>query len=67
MSTTLLDHETATVCLEDVAIAEPITAIPVKPSRSITVALTFLIGCVTLLMAVVAFLLLKHPQQTEKE
>lgn len=61
MSITPLDHEIATTTKKDAA--EHIT--PAKPSRSITVALTFLIGCVTLLMTGFAIILPVFPQRLQ--
>jgi DHA1 family multidrug resistance protein-like MFS transporter len=65
MLTTLLDQETATGTKEDVVIAEPITAPPVKQSRPITIALTFLIGCVTLVMTGFAIIMPVFPQRLQ--
>src|SRR5947207_4995466 len=63
MSTMLLDHETATV--EDAVIAESITTSPAKTSRRITIALTFLIGCVTLSMTGFAIIMPVFPQRLQ--
>src|SRR5207244_8993501 len=63
MTTAVLEHETVNLPLEDVVSARPITASPVKPSRSITVALTFLLGCVTLMMTGFAVILPVFPQR----
>ena len=65
MLTTLLDQETAIGTKEDVVIAEPITALPVKQSRPITIALTFLIGCVTLVMTGFAIIMPVFPQRLQ--
>ena len=63
MSTMLLDHGTATV--EDAVVAESITTSPAKTSRRITIALTFLIGCVTLSMTGFAIILPVFPQRLQ--
>src|SRR5436190_14748181 len=66
MSSTLLDHETATVTIEDAMIADPIIALPVTtPSRRITIALMFLIGCVTLSMTGFAIIMPVFPQRLQ--
>src|SRR5436305_3774923 len=65
MNTTLLDHETTAIAKEDMVIAESITAAPAKPSRPITIALTFLIGCVTLLMTGFAIIIPVFPQRLQ--
>ena len=57
MATSLLEHETVNISLEDVVRARPIAASPVKQSRSTTAALAFLIGCVTLMMTGFAVIL----------
>jgi MFS family permease len=65
MNTAVLEHETVNVPLEDMVRARPIAASPVKPSRSITVALTFLIGCVTLMMTGFAIIIPVFPQRLQ--
>src|SRR5258706_327164 len=65
MLTTLLDQETAPGTKEDVVIAEPITAPSVKQSRPITIALTFLIGCVSLVMTGFAISMPVFPQRLQ--
>jgi MFS family permease len=65
MTTAVLEHETVNLPLEDVVSARPIAASPVKPSRSITVALTFLLGCVTLMMTGFAVILPVFPQRLQ--
>jgi MFS family permease len=65
MKTAVLEHETVNVPLEDVVRATPIAASPVKPSRSITVALLFLIGCVTLMMTGFAVIIPVFPQRLQ--
>ncbi len=65
MNTGVLEQETVTVSLEDVVRARPIAASPVKPSRSITVALTFLIGCVSLMMTGFAVIIPVFPQRLQ--
>src|SRR5258708_24096538 len=63
--TTVLDYETGNGKKEDGVIAEPTTAPPVKQSRPITIALTFLIGCVTLLMTGFAIIMPVFPQRLQ--
>jgi MFS family permease len=65
MTTAVLDHDTVTVPLEDEVRARPIAASPVKSSRSITAALAFLIGCVTLMMTGFAVILPVFPQRLQ--
>ncbi len=65
MNTAVLEHETVTTPLENVVSARPIAASPVKPSRSITVALMFLIGCVTLMMTGFAVIIPVFPQRLQ--
>src|SRR5216110_894546 len=65
MATRLLDHETVTVPLERVVRARPIAASPAKKSRSLTAALAFLIGCVTLMMTGFAVILPVFPQRLQ--
>jgi MFS family permease len=65
MATRLLDHDTVTVPLEEVLRARPIAASPAKQSRSITAALAFLIGCVTLMMTGFAVILPVFPQRLQ--
>src|SRR5213595_3959491 len=63
MSTMLLDHGTATV--EDAVVAESITTSPAKTSRRITIALTFVTGCVTLMMTGFAIIMPVFPQRLQ--
>src|SRR5947199_2883332 len=65
MATSLLEHETVNIALGDVVRARPIAASPVKQPRSITVALTFLIGCVTLMMTGFAVIIPVFPQRLQ--
>jgi MFS family permease len=65
MQTAVLDHDTVTIPLEEVVRARPIEAFPAKPSRSITVALTFLIGCVALMMTGFAVIIPVFPQRLQ--
>ena len=65
MATRLLDHDTVTAPLENVVRARPIAASPVKQSRSITAALTFLIGCVALMMTGFAVIIPVFPQRLQ--
>ena len=65
MQTAVLDHDTVTIPLEEVARARPIAASPAKASRSITVALAFLIGCVALMMTGFAVIIPVFPQRLQ--
>jgi MFS family permease len=65
MATSLLEHETVNVSLEDVVRARPIAASPGTQSRSTTAALVFLIGCVTLMMTGFAVILPVFPQRLQ--
>src|SRR5437762_503897 len=65
MATRLLDHDTVTVPLEEVVSARPMAAAPAKKSRSITAALAFLIGCVTLMMTGFAVIIPVFPQRLQ--
>ena len=56
MTTAVLEQETVTVPVEEVS-ARLMAAAPVKQTRSITVALAFLIGCVALMMTGFAVIL----------
>ncbi len=65
MHTAVLEHEAAILPLEDVVSARPIAASPIKQSRSITVALTFLLGCITLMMTGFAIIIPVFPQRLQ--
>src|SRR5438876_3125258 len=65
MTTAVLEQETVTVLLEEEVSVRSLVASPVKSSRSMTVALTFLIGCVTLLMTGFAVILPVFPQRLQ--
>jgi MFS family permease len=65
MITAVLEHETITVPLENIESAKPIAASPVKPARSITAALTFLIGCITLMMTGFSIIIPVFPQRLQ--
>jgi len=65
MSTVVLEHETVNVPQEDVVSAIASAASPAKQSRSITVALMFLIGCVTLMMTGFAIIMPVFPQRLQ--
>lgn len=65
MNTALLDHETTTTTREDEVFAAPIMAHPAKPSKSTTLALTFLIGCVALVMTGFAIIMPVFPQRLQ--
>jgi MFS family permease len=65
MQTAVLERETVTVPLEDMVSAESIAVSPVKQSKSITVTLMFLIGCVTLMMTGFAVIIPVFPQRLQ--
>ncbi|HKV59036.1 MAG TPA: MFS transporter [Ktedonobacteraceae bacterium] len=66
MQTAVLEQKTITAPLEEVVRARPNVASPVvKQSKSITVALMFLIGCVALLMTGFAVILPVFPQRLQ--
>lgn len=65
MHTTLPDYEATTTIQEDVVTAEAIEASSRKQPRSITIALTFLIGCVALLMTGFAIIMPVFPQRLQ--
>ncbi len=64
MTTAVLEQETVTVPVEEVS-ARLMAASPVKQTRSITVALAFLIGCVALMMIGFAVILPVFPQRLQ--
>ena len=63
MATQFLDHDIITAPLEDGMQAMPIVAFPAKKSRSL--ALTFMIGCVTLMMTGFAVIIPVFPQRLQ--
>ncbi len=65
MSTVVLERERVTIPLVEVMSARPLAASPAKQARSITVALTFLIGCVALMMTGFAVILPVFPQRLQ--
>src|SRR5262249_52681071 len=65
MHTAVLEQETVTVPVAEIVRARPIAASPAKQSRSITAALAFLIGCVTLMMTGFAVILPVFPQRLQ--
>jgi MFS transporter, DHA1 family, multidrug resistance protein len=65
MATRLLDHDTDTLPLKEILRARPTAALPAKQSRSITAALTFLIGCVALMMTGFAVIIPVFPQRLQ--
>jgi len=64
MATRLLDLDAVTITLKDVARARTVAA-PAKKSRSITAALAFLIGVVTLMMTGFAVIIPVFPQRLQ--
>src|SRR6266487_6928547 len=65
MRTAVLEQETVNVRLEGVGSAISSAASPDGQSRSITVALMFLIGCVTLMMTGFAIIMPVFPQRLQ--
>ncbi len=65
MTTAVLEHEPVNVPLEGMVRGRSMAASPVKSSRSITIALMFLIGCVTLMMTGFAVILPVFPQRLQ--
>ena len=65
MSTAVLEHEIVNVPREDVGSAISGAASPAGQSRSITVTLMFLIGCVTLMMTGFAIIMPVFPQRLQ--
>ncbi|MBV9710515.1 MAG: MFS transporter, partial [Ktedonobacteraceae bacterium] len=65
MSTVVLERETVNVPQEDVRSGIHGEASPVEETRSITVALMFLIGCVTLMMTGFAIIMPVFPQRLQ--
>lgn len=65
MSTAALEHETVNAPLKDIEGVLSSTDSPAKQSRSITVALMFLIGCVTLIMTGFAIIMPIFPQRLQ--
>ncbi|MBO0789934.1 MAG: MFS transporter, partial [Ktedonobacteraceae bacterium] len=65
MSTVVLERETVTSSLEQGMSALSVSTPPAKKERSITAALWFLIGCVTLMMTGFAVILPVFPQRLQ--
>jgi MFS family permease len=65
MGTTALEHTTVNPSQEDAVSVISTTVSSVKPPRSITVALTFLIGCVALIMTGFAVIIPVFPQRLQ--
>lgn len=65
MSTAVLEHEVVDHSLEDAEHALPRAVSADKQPRSITIALLFLIGCVTLLMTGFAIIMPVFPQRLQ--
>ncbi|MGZ3677646.1 MAG: MFS transporter [Ktedonobacterales bacterium] len=63
MATQLLDRDAGVLALPDVAPVRSDMALPTKASRSITGALAFLIGCVTLMMTGFAVIIPVFPER----
>ena len=65
MSTVILEPETVNVSLKDMRSGRPGVASPAGQTRSITVTLMFLIGCVTLMMTGFAIIMPVFPQRLQ--
>src|SRR5215472_6649294 len=65
MHTAVLEQETVIVPVEEVVRSRPIATSPAKQSRSLTGALAFLIGCVTLMMTGFAVIIPVFPQRLQ--
>lgn len=65
MNTAVLEHETVTIPVENRASAGLDVASPGAKSRSIAVALTFLVGCITLIMTGFAIIIPVFPQRLQ--
>src|ERR1700730_1705553 len=65
MNTAVLEQETVNNPLQDEVSARSSAASPAKQSRSITVALMFLLGCVTLMMTGFAVIIPVFPQRLQ--
>jgi MFS family permease len=64
MATRLLDHDTVALPMEMVR-TRPLASSPAKQSRSLTVALAFMIGCVALMMTGFAVIIPVFPQRLQ--
>src|SRR5437660_2624712 len=65
MNTAVLEREITTAPLEEVAKTEPSAVSPERQTRSFTAALSFLIGCVTLMMTGFAVIIPVFPQRLQ--
>lgn len=65
MSTAILDPETVNVPLAEVVIERTIAVSPAKARRSISAALLFVIGCVTLIMTGFSIIIPVFPQRLQ--
>jgi MFS family permease len=65
MSTAVLEPETVNVPLAKIVSAPAVVAVPIKSSRSVNVALLFVIGCVTLMMTGFAIIIPVFPQRLQ--
>lgn len=65
MHTALLEKETPVVALDDTVIEKIVINSSLNPSRSITAALLFLIGCITLIMTGFAIIMPVFPQRLQ--
>src|SRR5881398_130530 len=65
MNTATLEREAITLPLENTINTGPIAASQAKPAKSITLALTFVIGCVTLMMTGFAIIIPVFPQRLQ--
>jgi MFS family permease len=65
MSTAVLEPNAGTATREDIMSARAKTPSHARPARSITAALTFLIGCITLIMTGFAIIIPVFPQRLQ--
>src|SRR5947209_8658682 len=65
MAIEILDHATGSIPLKEMAPAQRKASAPANESRSVTGALVFLIGCVTLLMTGFAVIIPVFPQRLQ--
>ena len=65
MSTAILEQHTVTVPLDGAGHTRPLVASPIHPSTPITVALTFLLGCITLMMTGFSVIIPVFPQRLQ--
>lgn len=65
MNTAVLEQETVNTPLENIVSAEPGAVSPVKRGKSVTVALTFMVGCIALIMTGFSVIIPVFPQRLQ--